>query len=51
VRSILNCDNVAFSACLNSNHAHTRHKDVRTMRGYVRRAKLMQENPAKLLEL
>ena len=30
---------------------HTRHKDLVTMRGYVRRAKLMQGSPAKLLGL
>lgn len=31
--------------------AHTRHKDLVTMRGYVRRAKLMRGSPAKLLGL
>ena len=31
--------------------AHTRHKDHRTMRGYVRRASLVGESPAKLLGL
>ena len=30
---------------------HTRHKDLRTMRGYVRRAKLVSDSPAKLLGL
>ena len=30
---------------------HTRQKDLRTMRGYVRRAKLITESPAKLLGL
>jgi integrase len=30
---------------------HSRHKDVRTMRGYVRRAKLVSESPAKLVGL
>jgi integrase len=31
--------------------AHTRQKDLRTMRGYVRRAKLVTESPAKFLGL
>jgi integrase len=31
--------------------AHTRQKDLRTMRGYVRRAKLVTASPAKLLGL
>jgi integrase len=31
--------------------AHTRHRDLKTMRGYVRRAKLVIESPAKLLGL
>ena len=31
--------------------AHTRHADLKTMRSYVRRAKLMTESPAKLLGL
>ena len=31
--------------------AHSRHKDVRTMRGYVRRAKLVAESPAGLVGL
>lgn len=31
--------------------AHTRHRDLKTMRGYVRRAKLVAESPAKLLGL
>ena len=31
--------------------AHTRHRDLRTMRGYVRRAKLLAESPVKLLGL
>lgn len=30
---------------------HTRHRDLRTMRGYVRRAKLLEDNPAKLVGL
>jgi integrase len=30
---------------------HTRHRDVRTMRGYVRRAGLMTESPAAKLDL
>lgn len=30
---------------------HSRHKDVRTMRGYVRRAKLVSDSPAKLVGL
>lgn len=30
---------------------HTRQKDLRTMRGYVRRAKLVSDRPAKLLGL
>lgn len=30
---------------------HTRHRDLKTMRGYVRRAKLMTESPVKLLGL
>jgi integrase len=31
--------------------AHTRHRDLRTMRGYVRRARLSQDSPAKKLGL
>lgn len=31
--------------------AHTRHADIRTMRGYVRRAKIIKESPAALLGL
>ena len=31
--------------------SHTRHKDLRTMRGYVRRAKLVTESPSTLLDL
>ena len=31
--------------------AHTRHRDLRTMRSYVRRAKLLAESPVKLLGL
>lgn len=31
--------------------AHTRHRDLKTMRGYVRRAKLLTESPVKLLGL
>ena len=31
--------------------AHTRHRDLRTMRSYVRRAKLDTESPARLLGL
>ena len=30
---------------------HTRHKDLRTMRGYVRRAKLVTDSPSALLDL
>ena len=30
---------------------HTRHRDLNTMRGYVRRAKLVTESPVKLLDL
>ena len=30
---------------------HTRQRDLRTMRGYVRRAKLLTENPVKKLKL
>jgi integrase len=30
---------------------HSRHRDVKTMRGYVRRAKLVSESPAKLVGL
>ncbi len=30
---------------------HTRHRDLKTMRGYVRRAKLLTESPVKLLGL
>ena len=31
--------------------AHTRHRDLGTMRGYVRRAKLVTESASKLLDL
>ena len=31
--------------------AHSRHKDVRTMRSYVRRATLVSDSPAKLVGL
>ena len=31
--------------------AHTRHRDLKTMRGYVRRARLVEDSPAKLLGL
>ena len=31
--------------------AHTHDRDLKFMRGYVRRAKLVTESPAKLLEL
>jgi integrase len=31
--------------------AHSRHRDIRTMRGYVRRAKLVDESPAALVGL
>jgi integrase len=31
--------------------AHTRHRDLRTMRGYVRRAGLLSESPAGMLDL
>jgi integrase len=30
---------------------HTRHRDLKTMRGYVRRAKLVTESAVKLLDL
>jgi hypothetical protein len=30
---------------------HTRHRDPRTMRGYVRRAKLLSESPVRKLGL
>ena len=30
---------------------HTRHRDLKTMRGYVRRAKLVTESASKLLDL
>ncbi|MFB0493693.1 integrase [Methylobacterium sp. OAE515] len=30
---------------------HTRHRNLNTMRGYVRRAKLLQDSPVKLLGL
>ena len=30
---------------------HTRHRDLRTMRGYVRRAKLVTDSATKLLDL
>jgi len=30
---------------------HTRHRDLRTMRGYVRRAGLLTDSPAGLLDL
>jgi integrase len=30
---------------------HTRHRDLRTMRGYVRRASLLSESPAGALDL
>jgi hypothetical protein len=30
---------------------HTRHRDLKTMRGYVRRAKLVTESATKLLDL
>ena len=30
---------------------HTRHRDLRTMRGYVQRAGLVNESPAGLLDL
>ena len=30
---------------------HSRHRDIRTMRGYVRRAKLVGESPAALVGL
>lgn len=30
---------------------HTRHRDLKTMRGYVRRARLVQDSPVKLLDL
>ena len=31
--------------------AHTRHRDLKTMRGYVRRAKLVTDSAVKLLDL
>jgi len=31
--------------------SHTRHRDLKTMRGYVRRAKLLSDSPVKLLGL
>ncbi len=31
--------------------AHTRHRDLKTMRSYVRRAKLVEDSPVKLLGL
>jgi integrase len=31
--------------------AHTRHRDLKTMRDYVRRARLMADSPARLLGL
>lgn len=30
---------------------HTRHRDLRTMRGYVRRAGLLSDSPARMLDL
>ena len=30
---------------------HTRHRDLKTMRGYIRRAKLIAESPSRLLDL
>jgi integrase len=30
---------------------HTRHRDARTMRGYIRRAGLLSESPAGLIDL
>ena len=30
---------------------HTRHRDLRTMRGYVRRARLLSESPVRKLGL
>jgi hypothetical protein len=30
---------------------HTRHRDLKTMRGYVRRAKLVTDSATKLLDL
>jgi hypothetical protein len=30
---------------------HTRHRDLRTMRGYVQRAGLLSESPVSLLDL
>ena len=38
-------------ACDEQIKAHTRHRDLRTMRGYVRRAKRLTESPVKLLGL
>ncbi len=31
--------------------AHSRHKDLKTMRGYVRRARLVSDSPVKLLDI
>ena len=31
--------------------SHTRHRDLKTMRRYVRRAKLLSDSPVKLLGL
>lgn len=43
----------AYQAGARDEHimAHTRHRDLKTMRGYVRRARLIQDSPAKLLGL
>ena len=43
----------AYQAGARDEHimAHTRHRDLKTMRGYVRRARLVQDSPAKLLGL
>jgi hypothetical protein len=34
-----------------SRSGHSRHRDLKTMRNYVRRTKLMEESPVKLLGL
>ena len=43
----------AYQAGARDEHimAHTRHRDLKTMRGYVRRARLVQDSPAGLLGL
>ena len=43
----------AYQAGARDEHtmAHTRHRNLKTMRGYVRRARLVQDSPAGLLGL